>query len=33
MSIMFIYSDNYVGKQASGSCKDAEHICILFWQK
>ena len=23
MSIMFIYSDNYVGKQTSGSCEDA----------
>ena len=30
MSIMFIYSENYVGKQISSNCEDAVHICFLF---
>ena len=33
MSIMFMYSDYYVGKQTSSSCEDAVHICILFCKK
>ena len=33
MYIMFIYGDNYVGKQASSNCEDAIQICILFWKK
>ena len=30
MSIMFIYGENYVGKQISSNCDDAVHISFLF---
>ena len=30
MYMVFTYYDNYVGKQTSGNCEDAVHICILF---
>ena len=30
---MFIYRENYVGKQTSSNCEDAVHICILFCKK
>ena len=33
MSIMFIYDENYVGKQISSNCDDAVHICFLFRKK
>ena len=33
MSIMFIYYENYVGKQISSNCEDAVHICFLFCKK
>ena len=32
MSIMFIYGENYVGKQIS-NCEDAVHICFLIGKK
>ena len=33
MSIMFIYGENYVGKQTSSNCEDAVRICFLFGKK
>ena len=33
MSIMFIYGENYVGKQISSNCEDAVRICFLFGKK
>ena len=30
---MFIYGENYVGKQISSNCEDAVHICFLFDKK
>ena len=33
MFIMFIYGENYVGKQISSNCEDAVHICFLFGKK
>ena len=33
MYIMFIYGENYVGKQTSSNCEDAVHIRIIFCKK
>ena len=33
MSIMFIYGENYVGKEISSNCEDTVHICFLFGKK
>ena len=33
MSIMFIYGENYVGKETNSNCEDAVHICFLFGKK
>ena len=30
MSIMFIYGENYVGKQISSNCEDAVHIAFYL---
>ena len=31
--IIFTYSDNDAGEQASSNCEDAVHISILFYKK